>query len=188
MKKTLLLTSLLALAACNSAPQTESASLHKDDNIPGWVLNPTAEAALASSSCVPWSGNLSADRSQAISAARADITQQINVKASVLDKLYQRKMQSENSISTGGTFEQVSKQVAQQNLVGSKPQKVAFAKIDNQKQLCVLVTMADPKKAFEDLVKGSERQLDPTSKAALYEEFKAQKAMKELEQELKAYQ
>ncbi|RYV02385.1 hypothetical protein SOPP22_10045 [Shewanella sp. OPT22] len=184
MKKLLMLSATLALAACNSTPTTESEPLHSDDSVPSWVLQPTMENALASSSCVPWSGNLSVDKAQAVSAARADLTQQIKVKAAVLDKLYQRKVQTEQETNVGGTFEQVSKQVAEQNLVGSKPEKVAFAKLNNIKQLCVLVSMPDPKKAFDDLLEKSGKRLDPTSKAALYEEFKTQKAMKELEQEL----
>ncbi len=179
-----MLSTTLVLAACNSTPTTQSTPLHNDDSVPIWVLQPTLENALASSSCVPWSGSLSIDKAQAVAAARADLTQQIKVKAAVLDKLYQRKVQSEQATNVGGTFEQVSKQVAEQNLVGSKPEKVAFAKLDNAKQLCVLVSMPDPEKAFNELVENSGKKLDPTSKEALYEEFKAQKAMKELEKEL----
>ncbi len=184
MKRIFLLSATLALAACNSTPITQSTPLHNDDSVPSWVLLPTLENALASSSCVPWSGNLSIDKAQAVAAARADLTQQVKVKAAVLDKLYQRKVQTEKDTNVGGTFEQVSKQVAEQNLVGSKPEKVAFAKLNNIKQLCVLVSMPNSKKTFDEMVERSGKKLDPSSKEALYEEFRAQKAMKELEKEL----
>ncbi|WP_246029013.1 hypothetical protein [Parashewanella tropica] len=187
MKKSIMtLSLLLCLSACKSTSTTESKPLHNDDSVPSWVLQPTLEHAFASSSCVPWSGSLSIDKAQAVAAARADLTQQIKLKSAVLDKLYQRKIEHEQATNVGGTFEQVSKQVAEQNLVGTKPEKVAFAKLDNVKQLCVLVSMPAPKKAFDELVSLSGKKLDPTSKQALYEEFKAQKAMKALESELKS--
>lgn len=184
MKKLLPVVATFLLGACSSTEQAQSEPLAKNDSVPNWVLIPSSDKGLASSSCVPWSGSMSTDRAQAIAAARADLAQQIQVKASVMDRLYQRKAQSEEKLSLGGTFEQVSKQVAQQSLVGSFPQEVAFARLDGVKQLCTLVVMSNTQETFEQLVAKSGRHLDPSSREALYEEFKAQKAMKELEQEL----
>ena len=127
---------------------------------------------------------MSTDRAQAIAAARADLSQQIQVKASVMDRLYQRKAQSNDELNVGGTFEQVSKQVAEQSLVGAIPQEVAFARLDGKKQLCTLVVMSNTQDTFNNLVAKSGKRLDPGSREALYEEFKAQKAMKDLEKEL----
>jgi hypothetical protein len=184
MKKFLPVIVALALGACSSTESTQSAPLAKDDSVPSWVLLPVSDKGLASSSCVPWSGSMSVDRAQAIAAARADLSQQIQVKASVMDKLYLRKAQSNDELNIGGTFEQVSKQVAQQSLVGAVPQEVAFAKLDGVKQLCAFVVMNNTQETFSNLVEQSGKRLEPSSREALYEEFKTQKAMKELEKEL----
>lgn len=175
----------IVLSACSNTKQTQSVSLEKNDAVPSWVLLPVSDKGLASSSCVRWSGNLSVDRAQTIAAARADLVQQIQIKASVMDKLYQRRAQSEDQLNIGGTFEQVSKQVAEQSLVGAVPQEVAFARIDGEKQLCSFVIMSNTQEAFNNLIMRSGKRLDPQSREALYEEFKTQKAMNELEKELK---
>jgi hypothetical protein len=184
MKKLLPLVAVITLAACSSTVDTQSTPLANNDAIPDWVLLPLSDSGLASSSCVTWSGNMSIDRAQAIAAARADLVQQVQIKASVMDRLYQRKTQSDKLVNVGGTFEQVSKQVAEQNLAGSIPQKVAFARLDGVKQLCAFVVMKNTKETFDNMVDQSGKRLEPGSREALYEEFRAQKAMKELEKEL----
>ena len=55
---------------------------------------------------------MAVDRPQAVAAAQADMAQQISIKASVLDKLYNRKLQAEGKSDVGSTFEQVTKQVS----------------------------------------------------------------------------
>ena len=91
MKKFLPIIAALTLSACSSTEKSQSEPLAKDDSVPSWVLLPVSDNGLASSSCVPWSGNMSIDRAQALAAARADLAQQIQIKASVMDKLYLRK-------------------------------------------------------------------------------------------------
>ena len=187
MKKTLIVaTACLLLGACSTSG-SQSMMLEQTDSVPNWVLNPNVENALAAASCVLWSGNLSIDKAQSLAMARAEISQQIKLKVSVLDKMYQRKLETDGKTNTGGTFEQVSKQISQQTLVNTKADKVEFAKIDGTKQLCTLVTLSEDKSdvLFEQLVSKSGAKIDPTSKAALYEEFRAKKASQELEVELK---
>ncbi len=180
------------LTACASAPQNgpidnaRSVTGNSTDNAPAWVFLPKSEKGLAASSCVEWTGNMSIDRPHAIANARADLAQQISIKASVLDKLYNRKLQAEGKSDVGSTFEQVSKQVASESLQNSSPEEIALASLDGKKYLCALVVLNQSQEAFDGLVAGSGRQLDPQSKAALYEEFRAQKAMKELEKELES--
>lgn len=184
MRKTLLCMALLGLTACNSTPAPNSTPLAANDAIPQWVLLPVSDRGLAASACVPWSGNMAVDKAQAVAVARASLAQQIQLKAQVMDKMYMRRTDAEGATSSGGSFEQVSKQIADNSLVGSVPKEVAFAKLDNRKQLCVLVDMPATDKAFDNLVQQSGRKLNPMSKQALYEEFRAQKAQKELEAEL----
>ncbi|TWX56863.1 hypothetical protein [Colwellia hornerae] len=186
MKKTSIVAICLLIGACSSTNESTSIMLESTDSVPAWVLNPNVDNALAAASCVPWSGNLSIDKAQSLAMGRAEISQQINLKVSVLDKMYQRKLETDGKQNTGGTFEQVSKQISQQTLVNTKADKVEFAKIDGKKQLCTLVTLSEAKSdlLFEKLVSKSGNNIDPTSKAALYEEFRAKKASEELEVEL----
>ncbi len=186
-KTSMIATVCLLLGACSSTNEPKPTILDPTDSIPAWVLDPNVKNALAAASCVPWSGNLSIDKAQSLAVARAEISQQIRLKVSVLDKMYQRKLETDGNHNTGSTFEQVSKQISQQTLVNTKADKVEFSKIDGQKQLCTLVTLSEQKSnlLFEQLVSKSGVNIDPTSKTALYEEFRAKKASKELELELK---
>lgn len=201
MKKHILTMSLCCvLAACASQPkqqktvesseqtnkQMQGVTGNAQDTAPAWVFLPKSDNGLASSACVDWSGNMAVDRPQAVAAARADMAQQISIKASVLDKLYNRKLQAEGKSDVGSTFEQVTKQVASETLEGSTPENVSLAKIDGKKYLCALVVKKDTRETFDTLVEESSRDLDPQSKAALYEEFRTQKAMDELEKELES--
>ena len=184
MKKLTLLIAMGLLTACASQPQpTETVA-----EIPSWVLNPVADDGLASSACVPWTGHMTVDRAQAIAAARADLTQQIEIKSSVLDRLYMRNTNSGGQSTQGGTFEQVSKQVASQSLQGAAPREIALTTINEQEMLCAYVVMPQTREVFEEIVEGSKRHLDPTSREALYEEFRTQKALESLEQELQQLQ
>jgi len=186
-KKLIIATACLFITACGSTSAPKPILLETTDSVPSWVLNPNVDNALAAASCVPWSGNLSIDKAQSLAMARAEISQQLKLKVSVLDKMYQRKLEADGTLNTGSTFEQVSKQISEQTLVNSKADKVEFAKIGGQKQLCTLVTLSEKKndQLFEQLVSKSGAKIDPTSKAALYEEFRAKKASQELEKELK---
>jgi hypothetical protein len=186
MKKLSLLLSVALLSACGSTPK-ESMNLNVNDNVPNWVFNPTIKYPLAASSCVAWSGSFSIDKAESVAQARAGLAQQLKLKVSVLDKFYQRKVQTGKGRNIGATFEQVSKQVTEQNLVNSEVKKVEFAVIDNVKQLCSLVALTEKQgdKVVDGLIEKSGVEIDPTSKAALYEEFRAKKATEELEKELK---
>ncbi|PMG27674.1 hypothetical protein BCU94_04150 [Shewanella sp. 10N.286.52.C2] len=185
MKKHLMIAStLLLVGACSSTQEPQSTPLAENDSVPSWVLMPTHETGLASSSCVQWSGNMAASRAQAIANARADLAAQINTKAMVMDKLVNQQQQEDDTTTSSSSFAQVSKQIAEQSLVGAIPKEVAFARIDDQKQLCALVIMENTKPLFDKLIKESGKKLDPNDEAVLYSEFKTQKAMKELEAEL----
>jgi uncharacterized protein YcfL len=185
MKKYLMVASaLLLVGGCSSTQEPQSTPLSKNDSVPNWVLMPTHENGLASSNCVLWSGNMAASRAQAIANARADLATQINTKAMVMDKLVNQQTQEDETSSTSSSFAQVSKQIAEQSLVGAIPKEIAFARIDDKKQLCVLVVMENTKPLFDKLLQQSGKKLNPNDEAVLYSEFKNQKTMEELEAQL----
>ncbi len=186
--KVIMLAALLPLmVACGGKKMPEvEATAAPETNIPDWVLNPYIEDGIASSQCMPYSGNFSVDRSAATANARADLAQQINSKVSAMSKTYQERIDTVGGVQMGTNFTNVSKQVANQTLVGSRPQKVEFVDMDGQKNLCVLVTLGGSatKQLFDEIISQSGAAMQPSQKDVLYQEFKAHKAQQELEAEL----
>lgn len=74
------------------------------------------------------------------------------------------------------------------HIEGPAPREIALTSINEQEMLCAYVVMPQPREVFEEIVEGSNRHLDPTSREALYEEFRTQKALESLEQELEQLQ
>lgn len=169
----------LILVACGSAPVEES----KTVNIPSWILNPTIENGLAATECVNFSGNMNIDKTQAVASARANLTKQINVKVKAMDKTYSRKTEAGDKLVTSNVFETVSKQLAEQALVGTRPEKVEILEVVGKQQLCVMVTLKPTvtEKLFKDIIKDSGQNVAAQDEAILFEEFKAHKSQQELE-------
>ena len=171
------------LAACGSSP-----SVNPDD-IPDWVLNPSVDNGIAAATCVVWSGNLSIDKAQATSLSRTALAQQIETQVRALDKSYLDKVEVDSGTQAGSTFTQASKQLAEQTLVGSRVSRTEFAEFDGKKHLCVMTALGEPetKGLYEELLTQSGRKVSASQKEVLYQEFKAQKAMEELDAELEKF-
>ena len=178
MKKLLASGALTLLAACGSVPEKEQAA-----SIPSWILSPTIDDGIAATACVNFSGNMNIDKAQAVATARADITKQINIKVQAMDKTYARKTETADKMVSSNVFESVSKQLAQQSLVGSRPEKVEILDIAGKQQLCAMVTLkpAITEKLFKDIIKNSGEKIAAQDESILFEEFKAHKAQQELE-------
>jgi hypothetical protein len=176
----------IILASCASAPK-EVPKAEPTSTLPDWVANPTIEDGIASSECVPWSGDMSLDRAEAVAKARADLTKQIEIKVKAMDKTYARKVKTAGGVTTGGTFETVSKQVANRNLNASQVNKVGMVDINGTQHLCAMVVFGREanKRIFEDLIKNSQvtQQISPQDESVLWEEFKAYKGHQELDRE-----
>lgn len=182
VKLTTTLTLTAVIAACSSTPNSED--LNSD--IPDWVMNPVVEGSFSAAACVPSSGHMSIDRANATALSRVDLAQQINTKVQALDKTYQERINVDQGTQVGSTFSSVSKQLADQSLVGSRVIKTAYANFDSKNQLCVLTSLGaqETKKLFDNLLKESERSVTPDQERVLYQEFKAYKAQQELDAEL----
>lgn len=177
-KKLFAFAAAAVLASCGSVPEKEQAA-----SIPSWILNPTIDDGIAATECVNFSGNMNIDKAQAVASARANITKQINVKVQAMDKTYARKTETADKLVTSNVFESVSKQLAQQSLVGSRPEKVEILEIAGKQQLCAMVTLkpAITEKLFQDIIKNSGEKIAAQDESILFEEFKAHKAQQELE-------
>lgn len=187
MKKVLLIVPFFAsflMTACGSSNPTQSQVV---DPYPEWFYNPIIENGIAAASCVLIPGNnISVAQKQATANGRANLAMQIDTKVKAMDKTYDRVTNTNEGASTGGTFESVSKQVAQQNLSGSRAVKYMKVIDGDDKLMCALVTLSpdSTNNLFKDLVKASEANLSPENESVLKEQFLAYKAQQELEKEL----
>ena len=174
----------LILQGC--ATDEKQVKVKQAGNIPEWVLNPVIKDGLAAAECVAWSGNFTVDREQATAFARANLTKQISLKSAAMDETYARRVDASTGRNTGTSFESTSKQIAEQELRLTRAVKVAPATINDEKQLCVLVTLEPEhtKQLFKKIV-SSTGQLSAQDESILYEEFKAFKAQQRLEQAIK---
>jgi len=175
------------LGACASqapAPQAEQPA-----QLPDWVLTPIIENGIADTQCVNATADFNVLKNKATALGRAELTKQIEIKVKAMDKTYQRLTDTNEGSSTGGTFESVSKQLANKTLSGSRATKVNYINFpDNTQKLCVMVTMSPEltESLFKDLVKESGRNVSPQNEAVLYERFLAKKAADEMDAEFKA--
>ena len=179
----LTLPALALLTACSNSNPSQETTV---GSIPSWILNPQVEDGIAVSECVLWSGNMSIDKQQAIANARTALAQRIETRISALDKTYRDKVEVASGVESGSTFSSVSKQVTQQTLVGTTPIKTDIVNIAGKDNLCVLVAIGQQatKNVFDELISAAKRPLNAQQEDVLYQEFKAQRAEQQLDQEL----
>lgn len=172
----------LALGACATTEKP------KVDQVPDWIADPQGqtEQGVAVAECVPASNNFSLDKKEATAQARQTMAQQIETRVQAMDKTYQRRVRTEEGVTTGNVFETVSKQITEQNLNGARVAKTGYERFNEQRQLCTMVVMGEPKmkEIFDQIVEQSGAEMDPEDERVLYEEFRAHKAQQELEQSL----
>lgn len=190
MNKTILSAVLMTLLVTGCASQdanVEQAQLNTTSKIPAWVMNPASANGFSASNCVKSSGNFAIDRNHAISLSRTTLAQNMELKASVLEKTFQKLDDSAGLVTAGSSFEQIAKQVTSVSLQKSQVEQVAVIKINNIDQVCALVTIpkAVTSALFNESV-GQNSNIVPTDKAALYKEFISQKTTKELESQVKS--
>lgn len=175
--------SIALLSGCASQPATPPAASSNSAGIPDWVLAPADPVGgMASTGCAPDTNSMNLNRSQATAAARADLTKRISVKVQAMDKLYGRTAEVDGQSESAGTFESVSKQLAEQALSGTRVAKADYVDINGRRNLCAMVVLEpDATKALVDkIIKQSNRAMSPDKEAVLYEEFRAAKAQSEM--------
>jgi len=174
---------LVACASNSTAPQVAE--------LPDWVTTPIIEDGIADTQCVQNTADFNILKNKAVTLARAEIAKQINIKVKAMDKVYQRLTDTNQGSSTGGTFESVSKQIANQTLSGSRATKVKYVNFpDNTQKLCAMVTLSPEltDTLFKSLIEKSNQNISPQNEAVLYERFLAKKATEEMEAEFKSQQ
>lgn len=147
-----LLFSLLITACANQETKKEQAQQPNQSNksgelanLPNWVLSPQIKNGIAESACVPWSGNMAIDKDEASHISRDRMAKQLDVRAAGMSKAFANKTTASAGLNTGTNFENVSRQIFDQSLKGTKATKAGLFTIDKKKQFCVMVEL-DPEK------------------------------------------
>jgi protein-tyrosine-phosphatase len=169
------------ISACNSTEKAQTPS--PSSNIPSWVLNPVVEDGIAATDCVKYSGHMSIDKKMATANSRLALAQQIDVRVEGLEKTYSNRVDANDDTTAGSSFSSVSKQLTKQKLNGSRVIKSDIVKILGKEHFCVLTTLSPTatSELFEAIIKQSQRMINPKDEKFLYQEFKAQKAEKNLD-------
>lgn len=173
------------VAAC-SQPVKQAAPV---DPYPSWYYSASEAVpnALSTASCVAIpAGNLEIARKKALVNGKADIAGQIETRVKAMDKAYDRMATTDEGDSVGGTFESVTKQVANQALSGVRAIKSARVTDAGKPYFCSLVSL-DPtatKSLIDSLIRASGSNLSSANESVLREQFNAYKAQQELEGEL----
>lgn len=178
--KTIALTAALSTTLIGCANQQEK--ITSNIGLPNWVVAPNIDNGLAESACVPYSGHFSIDRAQATALARNALTEQIEVRAASLTKTHLSKTDTVGGSSIGADFESSARQIAEATLKGTKADKADIFTIDEKKQFCVLVTLAERETddVAQQIITASGAKLSSEDKEVLAEQFKANEGQEEL--------
>jgi hypothetical protein len=136
---------------------------------------------------VKFSGNLSIDKKLATANSRLALAQQIETRIEGLEKTYSNRTDANDDTTVGTSFSSVSKQLTKQKLQGSRLIKSDIVNISGKDHFCVLTALEpnQTKSLFNDILKQSQRTINPADEKFLYQEFKAKKAENDLDQEIK---
>jgi len=188
MKK-LLTSSILALgiagfmAGCNQQPQPQKPNFEQcqidGSAAPQWVCDGGATMeggifAVGSAEKSPM--GISFQRTEATAAARDALAREIKIKVANMFKQFQATTGIGDAQTAEKATQNVSKQVAQATLEGSKVMKTWMSP---KGTLYVLVGMPDPKAVKEEVKKAVKTTFH--NDEALWQEFKAKKAEQELD-------
>ncbi|USD61361.1 LPP20 family lipoprotein [Vibrio sp. SCSIO 43140] len=172
----------IALVALTCLPVSAFA-----DGLESWVYQPEFADGLAAVGCASSSGSFNIDKRRAESAARSSLIQSINMKASTMDRHVSELVSNNQGTSVSETFVTISKQISESRLRQSKIVKLDVGEIYGEKQVCAMAAIDNRvlESYFNDMVSMSGTNIDPDDKTAMYQEFKTQKAVSDLEGELK---
>lgn len=143
MKNITLISTFLAtaavLAGCSSTP-----SEPEDSGIPSWVLTPQFDDGLAATGCTPAVGNLSVESSRADLLARQQLAAALGTQIQSLAEDYQRQIDTEeDGMALGGNFEQITRQIVDERLVGSQRITADYVSLNNQDNFCSMMGISN---------------------------------------------
>lgn len=165
---------VVAFLGCANQPAAKTES-----GMPTWVMNPTPidPEGIADVACVGDSSNITVDRQAAMASARTALAQQLDLKVKAMTETYSNRTDAASGSVSGTHFEQVSRQVTQQNLSGTRATKVDYIDVNGKRQLCAVVELSlKQRELFNKIITATNAKLSPQNEEVLYQEFKASQA------------
>lgn len=179
-------TATLLSACMGSTPTKDTAAA---DPYPSWYYSPSEAIpnGLSTASCaaIP-GGNMEIARQKALASGRADLANQIETRVKAMVKSYASLATTNEGDNIDETFENVSKQIANQNMSGVRAVKSQRVTDAGKQYFCSLVSL-DPAKTqgmIDSLLKATGKSLSSNAESVLRARFMAEKAQKELESSL----
>ncbi|MBE0471741.1 MAG: hypothetical protein IBX55_19800 [Methyloprofundus sp.] len=175
----------LALTGCagtSTAPQAQESTL------PSWILSPEVQDGLAATSCVPASNRINSDTSRADLAARQQLATTMGAQIQSLTENYQRTIDTdEDGLSSGGNFEEVTRQIVDQKMVGSRRVRADYVTIEDRRQFCSMIAIgqASVTEMLASVAKAAGAEEDVFTSSQMREQFMSQKALNRLNEALK---
>ncbi|WP_416884819.1 hypothetical protein [Marinospirillum sp.] len=172
----------LVLVGCAGTPQQQQ------PNLPSWIMAPEAQDGLAATGCVTASGNMNVDGSRADLAARQQLATTMGAQIQSLTENYQRAIETpEDGLAIGGNFEEVTRQIVDERLVGSRRAQAGYYTINGQNQFCSMVVVGQ--QSVTDMLAavaqaaGAEPEVFTSSQ--MREQFMSQQALNRMDQQLR---
>lgn len=187
MKKNIFAASALAvsvaLVGCASGP-----SQPDESSLPGWVTAPEVQDGLAATGCVPSSGRISSDSSRADLAARQQLAATMGLQIQSLTENYQRTIDtSEDGLATGGNFEEVTRQIVDQEMRGSRRVRAEYVTIEGRRDFCSMVAVGQESitAILESVALAAGAEPDAFTGSQMREQFMSQRAFNRLDEALR---
>ena len=175
----------LVLAGCagtSKEPQAQETAL------PSWIFTPEVQDGLAATSCVPASNRINSDSSRADLAARQQLATTMGHQIQSLTEDYQRTIDTdEDGLNIGGNFEEVTRQIVDQKMVGSRRVRADYVTIEDRRQFCSMIAIGQASitemLASVAAAAGAEEEVFTSSQ--MREQFMSQKALNRLNEAVK---
>jgi len=176
-----LILSFVIFGGCASNPSKVEEPTLKDEfaNAPKWVLNTSAEGVLSAVGSAKMSkAGMQFTRTKAMANGRDELARIMSVKVKNLVKNFTQTTGISDDETVDTVSSQVSKQVANQTLAGSR-QKDLWISPSGELFVLVVLDPATVAEAIKESIKTGYK-----NEKALWQQFQAKKAFEELDEEI----
>ncbi|MCG5529334.1 hypothetical protein LRD18_00410 [Halorhodospira halochloris] len=189
MKKSLI--SVLALGlplalvvGCETTPEDDDPDM---SDLPDWVTQPHAEDGLAATACVATAGSFSRDQSRADLQARQQLAAQMGTQIESMAEQYERTIETDDEISTGAHFEEVTRGVVEQELQGSNRIKGDYVTMPGgDQEFCSMMAVGQSSvnAILEEVASAAGADEDAFTQDEMREQFMSQEALNRMDEQL----
>lgn len=185
MKKNLFAATAIAASVALVGCAGGGSSQPEEPAIPSWIYTPEVPQGLAATGCVPASGRISSDSSRADLAARQQLATTLGAQLQSLTENYQRTLDTqEDGLDVGGNFEEVTQQIVDQELVGSRRVRAEHITLEGERQFCSMVAIGEEEvtQILQQVAEASGTEAEAFTSSQMREQFMSQQALNRLNQ------